>query len=41
MAEALEERASREIVRCDETIESLQKEFDGLTAEKKLLEETT
>jgi len=41
MAEALEERASWEIIRRDETIECLHKELDGLTAEKKLLEETT
>lgn len=39
MAEALEERASREIIRRDETIKGLQKELDGLTAENKRLEE--
>lgn len=39
MAEALEEQVSQEILHRDETIEGLQRELDGLTAEKKLRDE--
>ena len=38
MSEALEERASREVLERDEQIQQLQKDYDTLTAQEKKLE---
>lgn len=37
MAEALEEHASPEVIKCDKTIETLEKERDGLIEDKRRL----